>query len=426
MNGQIISNQSSLSTTDERKIALTIAEAGLQAINTKKVIEESIKFNNNILQIKDQIFEISKFKKIYVVGFGKASCDAVFTLNSLLKDKISSGIVIDIKSTFCENPNIKFFRGSHPRPTPDNMIATKEIIALSEKMTADDLVLCIVSGGGSALLCASQEECDLSVLIYNEFLKSGGNINELNTLRKHISSLKGGNLAKSFYPATIISLIFSDIPGGQTENVASGPTFLDATTIKDVENIINKYGLEGLKQVAFVETPKEQKYFEKTTNILLVSNHNAIEAMYNQAKLLNLTPQIFSETIMEKIDQVAKDLNSNLEKGQIRLAGGEPAINVNKDNPGKGGRNTQLTLESLPYLAAGQIFISIASDGIDNGESAGAIADSTSMERSKAKFDYEKQKQNLDSFPVFENLGDLIQTGPTGSNVADLMIALRV
>lgn len=425
MTGQI-QNFNDLASTNERKLALTIAEAGLQAINTKKVIEENIKFNNNLLQIKDQIFELSKFKKIYVVGFGKAACDAVLTLNDLLKARITSGIVIDVRGAFCENPNIKFYKGSHPKPTPDNMIATKEIINLTEQITEEDLVICIVSGGGSALLCASQEECDLSALIYDEFLKTAGNINELNTLRKHVSSLKGGNLAKKFFPATVISLIFSDIPGGQTENVASGPTFLDASTLKDVENIIANYKLENLAKVEFVETPKEQKFFEKVSNILLVSNHNAIEAMYNQAKMLNLNPQIYSETIMEKIDEVAKNLNSNLEKGQVRLAGGEPAITAYKETFGKGGRNTQLVLESLPYISEGQVFISIASDGIDNSDAAGAIADSKTMQRVKEKFDVETQRQNLDSYPVFENSNDLIKTGPTGSNIADLMIALKV
>lgn len=421
-----ISNFDRLASSVERKLALQIAEAGLLAINTKKVITDNLKFTSNMLQVKGQMFELSQFKKIYVVGFGKTSCDAILAINDLLKDKITSGIAIDIRTVPCENPNIKIYKGSHPKPTPDNLAATKEIIELTKKVTADDLVICIVSGGGSALLCASEDEYNLSGLIYQEFLKTGGGINELNTLRKHISSLKGGNLAKSFYPATIISLIFSDIPGGRIEEVASGPTFLDSTTLQDVRNILSKYQLAKLSQIQFIETLKEQKFFEKVSNILLVSNHNAIEAMFQKANELNLQPEIYSENILGPIDQVAEDLNLNLPKGTVCLGGGEPALVIYKNILGKGGRNTQLVLEALPFLQEGQVFISIASDGVDNSDSAGAIADFESLQKIKAHFDYESQRHNLDSLPVFEKSGDLIKTGPTGSNVADLMISLRV
>lgn len=426
MPNYLIQNFNKLAFSNERKFTLLIAEAGLRAINTKKVIENSIKLINNSLQIKDQIFDLSNFKKIYVIGFGKASCDAILAINDLLKNKISSGVAIDVRTTFCENPNIKIYKGSHPKPTSDNLVAAAEIIELAKRVTKDDLVICIVSGGGSALLSVSEEEIHLNSLIYDEFLKSGGNINELNTLRKHISSLKGGNLAKRFYPATTVSLIFSDIPGGQIENVASGPTFLDSTTLQNVTSVIEKYKLSALSRVRFVETPKEQKYFEKVTNILLVSNHQAIEAMYKKAKELNLSPEIYSETILDNISKVATELNSNLQKGWVRLGGGEPAITSYKGKFGKGGRNTQLALESLPYLQKGQAFISIASDGLDNSDITGAIVDFNSLERVKAHFNFEEQRQNLDSYPVFESLGDLIKTGPTGSNVADLMISLRI
>lgn len=426
MADHIITNFDQLASSEGRKLALTVAEAGLLAINTRQTIKNRLRFTSNLLQVKDQMFDLGQFKKIYAVGFGKASCDAILAINDLLKDKISSGIAIDIRSAFCENPNIKIYKGSHPKPTADNLAATKEIIELSKKVTADDLVICIVSGGGSALLCASENECNLSDLIYQEFLKTGGNINELNTLRKHTSSLKGGNLAKSFYPATIISLIFSDIPGGNIENVASGPTFLDTTTLNDVRNVLKKYQLTKLSENQFIETPKEQKYFEKVSNILLISNSLAIEAMSSKARELNLNPEIYSETILDRADEVARDLNANLKIGEVRLGGGEPAIVTHKNISGKGGRNTQLTLDSLPYLGEGQVFISLASDGLDNADAAGAIADNNSLALIKKSFDYENQKHNLDSYPVFEKLGDLIKTGPTGSNVADLMVALKV
>lgn len=427
MDTHIIKNFTSLATSGPRQAALEIAETGLRAINTTQAVNANVKLEQDTIIIKGHLFNLKQFKNIYLIGFGKASCDAILALNEVLAGHISSGIAIDIKTAHCDNPNIQIFQGTHPKPTPANFIATQEILSLGRRVTADDLVICIVSGGGSALLCATEEECDFGSLVYDRFLSTGGNINELNTLRKHLSPLKGGGLAKLLYPATIIGLVFSDIPGGQIEDVASGPTFFDRTTLDDVKTISTKYRLHFPPKLQFTETPKDDGLFSKVTNILLVSNHQAVAAMVGRAKSLGFETKVYSETTMENIPNLAKNITSNLSSKQARIGGGEPSVVHYSQGFGKGGRCQQLALETIPYLEKNQVFIALASDGVDNSKAAGAVADGESMERiKKLGLDYTYYKQTLNSFELFSKLGDLLETSPTGSNVSDLMLTLKV
>lgn len=420
----IIKNTPQLARTQERKDALSIAEAGLEAISTEEVIKSTLILTDHTLTIQGKTYDLSKYKRIYVISFGKASCDALVAINQILHEHITTGIAIDIKTAHCENPNITFYQGSHPKPTPDNVIATHEITELSKDITQDDLLLCVVSGGGSSLLCASEYECDISNQIYDYFLKTGGDIGELNILRKHTSFLKGGRLAQIFYPATIIGLIFSDIPGGSMENVASGPTFKDTTTIDDAIRVVTKYNLP-LKDI-FIETPKDDKYFEKVDNHLLVSNVQAVDAMAEKAKSLGYAVQRYSDAIFGDYKHVAGALNHNLPSKTVRVAAGEPAIKIpDTITSGKGGRNQQLTIESMKYLEDNQVFIGIASDGIDNSDRAGGIVDKESYIKVKNTPQYKKAIESFDAYPLLQELNDQIETGPTGSNVSDLMIALK-
>ncbi|MBI2595536.1 DUF4147 domain-containing protein [Candidatus Daviesbacteria bacterium] len=425
MDNHTVKNFAKLATSEPRSAALKIAEAGLAAINTERIIKTSLKLDGNVLTIKDKKIDLKPFKKIYVFGFGKASCDGIIAINDLLSAHITSGIAIDIRTAHCENPNIKIYEGSHPKPTPANVIATQQIMDVAKGVTKDDLVICIVSGGGSSLLCSSETECAWDIAIYDVFLKTGGNINELNTLRKHTSTLKGGGLAKLLYPATVIGLVFSDIPGGDMENVASGPTFPDKSTLGDVQALIRKYNL-NFPGINFSETPKEEKYFQKVTNILMVSNHEAVEAMAKKSTELGFSTEIVSESLMSPLSEIARRLNENLSQKQVRIAGGEPSLTAYKGRYGKGGRCQQLALESIPYISPNQVFIAFASDGVDNSDADGAVIDEKSIEKINEHFSYTDEKENLNSYPVFEKLGDLIITGPTGSNVSDLMLSLKL
>jgi glycerate-2-kinase len=415
-----IKNFDDLATTEIRRHTLEIAEAGLDAISTEQIIESSIRIADGFLMVKDHSFELKNFDNIRVIGFGKASSRAAKALEKVLGDKLTDGIVIDKELNACEI--IKVHRGTHPRPSLENYQVAKEIVNLAEKSSEKDLVIVIVSGGGSALLCWPEEECIRGQELYDSFLKTGETINELNTVRKHTSLVKGGGLAKILYPATVIGLILSDIPGEKYDQVASGPTYKDSSTKSDAEAIVKKLQLGNFE---LIETPKEDKYFERVHNFVLVSNITAIEAMAEKAKALGYSPQTFSFENYAPADETISAMASiNTEKSVV-LAGGEIRLKVDKAG-GSGGRNSFLVLKAVSRLESTQVLLSIASDGIDNGESAGAIADESSLKKIKENgLDLEDFINRYYSHDLFEKIKDTVYTGPTGANVSDLIILLK-
>ena len=274
------------------------------------------------------------FQKIKVVGFGKSSGEAAMALEKILGDKITEGAVIDLEKVDCKY--IETFAGTHPVSSAENFIAGKKIYEIISGSTTEDLIIALVSGGGSALLCYPENECEQGAKVYDAFLASGKTINEINTVRKHLSLLKGGGLAKVAYPATVIGLIFSDIPGDNFFEVASGPTYKDETTMADAQKIINE---NNLGQFDLVETPKEDKYFEKVHNFVLVSNKTAVEAMAKETEKSGLSVKIISTNLYDEVDAALKKIFNTTEETppyMVRLAAGEPSVVVPK-NAGKGG-----------------------------------------------------------------------------------------
>ena len=300
-----IKNFKELAVTENRKLALTIAEAGLESINTETVIVNSVKLQDNILSVMGKSFDLSKFKKIKVIGFGKASLDSALALEKILGSKINAGAVVGLHKIDLEY--IESFIGTHPKPSKINIDAGERIYEIIKDSSAEDLIIVLVSGGGSALLCYSEQERKQDVKIYDEFLQGGGTIEEMNTIRKHLSILKGGGLAKIAYPATVIGLVFSDIPGDDFSDVASGPTYKDESTISDAEKIIKKYNLDKFD---LIETPKEDKYFEKVHNFVLVSNKTAIKAMDKKAQEFQGATNDFMSGTMNTIADNSSDVQN--------------------------------------------------------------------------------------------------------------------
>ena len=425
MSDGLIKNFNKLETTENRKLGLQIIEAGLSAIDTQTVIYNSIKLENDILSIVGNGFLLSKFKKIKVVGFGKASIPAALALEKILGSKITEGAVIGIHKTNSEY--IKIFAGTHPRPSQINIDGGKKIYEVIKDSNEEDLILALVSGGGSALLCYGDNECEQGIKLYDSFLKTGKTINKINIVRKHLSILKGGGLAKIAYPATIIGLIFSDIPGDDFENVASGPTYKDKTTICDAQKIITE---NNLGEFNLIETPKEDKYFDKVYNFVLVSNKTAVDAMAKKAREFNLGVNIVSTALYDKADAAIKKIFSIEKENSVTLAAGEPSISVPK-NEGRGGRNLHMGLEAIKNKLIdsknfqNSVFISLASDGMDNSDVAGAIVDENTLKKVKELgLDVNDYFNRFDSYSFFQKTGDMIITGPTGANVSDLMILL--
>src|SRR3989339_1900738 len=309
-----IKNFDILATTPNRTMALELVEAGLAAINTEKVVLSSVSLEENILSVQGQKFNLSKFKRIKIIGFGKSSPEAALALEKILGNRITEGAVIGLKKT--SSKYIKTFAGTHPKPSRENILAGEKIYEIIKDSKADDLVIVLVSGGGSALLCYPENEREQGIKLYDSFLKTGKTIAEINTVRKHLSLLKGGGLAKLAYPATVIGLIFSDIPGDNFENVASGPTYKDKTTIIDAQKIITE---NNLGEFDLIETPKEDKYFEKVHNFVLVSNKIAIEAMKKKAQEFNLEVAVVSTDLSGEIDEVLRKIFSAKKENSVIL-----------------------------------------------------------------------------------------------------------
>ena len=423
MSMALINNLAQLATSSGRSDALAIVQAGLEAINTPRVVRQKVQLSGDQLKVADKVFNLSQFKRLRMIAFGKAASEATATLEEILGNRILDGVVIDV--TTQEHRFVRAFRGTHPRPSDENVAAAREIVGLADGTQADDLFLVVVSGGGSAMLCWPPEECNQGIKLYDEFLQAGGTIQELNTVRRHLSDLKGGGLAKLLYPATVIGLIFCDVPGSHFADVASGPTFLDQSTESDALTILQRHKIEA--DFLLHETPKEEKYFNKVFNIPLVANEVALQAMAEKAQALGWKPEILSAEIYDFPEEALNKifaLKPKSEKIAI-IAGGEVSL-VIKDVHGTGGRNQYLGMSALGKLGDKDTFVSLASDGVDNSPPAGVIVDKTTMLKAEElALDTKHYLTHSDTLTFFEKTGGLIYTGPTGANVSDLMLLLR-
>lgn len=416
-----IKNFEGLATTPNRKLALEIMEAGLNAISTLQVVSSSVNILGDVLLINGKEFNLTKFKKIKVVGFGKSSCEAALALEKILGNRITDSAVIGLEKV--DSQYIKTFTGTHPRPSHANAIVGEKIYEIVNGSSEEDLIIVLVSGGGSALLCYGENECNEGVKLYDAFLKSGKTISEINTVRKHISLLKGGGLVKLAYPATVVGLIFSDVPGDVFDNVASGPTYKDNTTIEEAQKIITE---NNLGEFNLIETTKEDKYFDKVFNFVLVSNKTAVEAMAKKAEEYNLGVSIPSTDLYDETNKVIEKIFSFKKNDSVVLAAGEPSLVV-KVKGGRGGRSLHMGLMAIKMQMVDEdsIFIAFASDGMDNSDAAGAIVDNNTIKKSmELGLDVSQSLDFFDSYTFFEKTGDIIMTGPTGANVSDLMILL--
>lgn len=418
----IISNKEALATTESRKDALEIIEAGYKAIDTVAVIHTKIFLKDGALFLDGVRYELAQYERIFIIGFGKASCVASQELEAILGDTLDGGIVIDKKGGVCKVVHV--YQGSHPLPSPYNVEVSQKIAELAQGLTEKDLALVIVSGGGSSLLSFPMSECEQGNTLYSSFLHAGGTIGELNILRKHISSIKGGGLAQMLYPATVAGLIFCDVPGDHFQDVASGPTYFDSSTVEDARTIVEKYGLSTA--FTFNETPKDHSLFSKVKNIPLVSNKEALRAMEEEGKKRGYRVVCLGDEVYDTPEDFLKKAHSSLSERTVVIAGGELSMAVTHTG-GTDGRNLYVAGEALSAITDDDVFVSFATDGIDNKSiAAGAIVDS----ETKKKI----QERNIDATDfhttnrdgeIFISADDAIITGETGSNVSDLYLMLR-
>ncbi len=429
-----------------REIAVDIFNAALRAVDPLQLVQTHCDFIS-------EAYSREHCNKLYLVSFGKAAFAMTQALaESRLRELITRGIVI---TKYGHAPgalgaNIEIYEAGHPVPDEKGLSATKQVIDLLKDSDHQTLVLCLISGGGSALLAAPCEGITLAEKqqVTELLLKSGANINELNCVRKHISAIKGGRLAEIAYPSKVISLILSDVIGDPLDVIASGPTSPDESTFRDALDVVEKYDLrdkipdriltrliKGLEGNAG-ETPKKgDPAFEKSENIIIGSNKIATKAAAGKAEEWGFETTILSTEIQGEARSVARSLaqkaidirrQSAAGKKICLISGGETTVTV--QGTGLGGRNTELALafaQEIPGME-GITLLSAGTDGTDGPtDAAGAVVDGQTFSRADAKgLSPAIYLKHNDSYTFFKNTGELLITGSTGTNVMDIQIIL--
>ncbi len=422
----IIKYYSRLATSKLRRHAFDIIEAAYRAIDTSEAIRRNVGLDGSILKIQNCRYDLNKFDHVYLVGVGKAAFDAAKELETILGKRITSGIVLDVKGGELEC--VESVIGSHPFPSIKNVCTTDRIIDLLKGLASKDLLISIVSGGGSALLCQPYKlRCGELIRVTKALMKAGATIGELNTVRKHLSEIQGGQFARFAYPATIASLIFSDVPGNDIDTVASGPTVFDTTTVSDAKGVLKKYDVLKvcrLPNCDLIETPKDKIFFKKVRNFLVVDNSMAVKAMRQQAKEFGYKTRIFSTELQGEARDVGAKLAKMARPGEALIAAGETTVTVR--GTGKGGRNQEVVLGAILKMPEDAFVASFASDGEDNTDAAGAFADKKVLDTIKKKnLDPGLALKNNNAYPFFKKTGSHIITGITGANVSDLILVLQ-
>jgi glycerate-2-kinase len=406
---------------------------------------------NSTLHVNGYAFDLKKFKNIYVVGGGKASGAMAEALEEVLGKHIKKGLVNVPRGSEHKRGIIELHEASHPIPDEAGVEGTRRMLKMVEHAKEDDLIICLISGGGSSLMPLPRGGISIADKreITNALLKCGATINEINTVRKHISDFKGGWLAKKAYPATILNLILSDVVGDPLDFIASGPTVPDSTTFSDAIKVLKKYELwseapASIRKVLsdgergiISETPKaDDEAFKNVFNVVVGNNRLASLTAQEHLNSEGLNTLLLTATLEGEARQVGVILASIAQEVSASgnpvpkpagiVAGGETTVTVT--GKGRGGRNQEIALAAAQNLKGtnGVVVASLSTDGIDGPtDAAGAIVDGKTLDRAtKMQLIPEKYLVQNDSYNFFSKLDDLIFTGPTGTNVNDVSVII--
>ncbi|MBM3146143.1 MAG: glycerate kinase [Chloroflexi bacterium] len=440
-----------------------ILAAAINAVDPANAAAKYLKRHNEQLDVGEQRYDLNAFRRVFLIGFGKASLSMARTAIQILGDKLTRGILITKahqNQLPLDNHQLVIVKAGHPIPDERGVEGAKLIIELLQKTKPNDLVIFLISGGGSALLTAPVPEVPLADLqTLNKLLLScGADISEVNTLRKHLSQVKGGGLARLAHPAQVISLILSDVIGDPLDVIASGPTVPDPTTYSAALGIIEKYKLTRDMPSSILahlwagtsgeipETPKkDDPVFERTQNIIVGNNLEAAQAAREQARqegfnTLLLTTRLKGEArqIGPALAAIARQIvetGDPIPQPACIIAGGETTVTLNSPSPremrefggevGLGGRNQELALSAVADLAGLQdvFLIAMATDGDDGlTDAAGAVVSGeTSSQANLRGLNHAKFLARNDAYHFFDPLGDLLKPGLTMTNVNDLV-----
>jgi glycerate 2-kinase len=429
------------------KVARVMA-AALAAADPEEAVLRHMTREGERLEIAGRLYELDRFRRILVVGAGKAGAPMLKAVIHLLGDRIDSGVIIVKEGHTLPDqaypPGLKILQAGHPVPDERGLVGTLKIIDLLKEASEDDLVICLISGGGSALLTAPVPEITLQDMqaLTSALLASGADIHEINTLRKHLDMVKGGGMARLAYPAQFAALILSDVVGDPLDVIASGPTVPDSSSFSSAWEVLERYGLSSkvddhildrLKKGRAGDIPETPKpgdpILRNIQNVIVGSNRQAVEAGLQQAAEEGFQPILLTTRLTGEARRAGRTLAALtrlavLTGGQplCMAAGGETTV-VLKGN-GLGGRNQELALSAVEGLSGlpSTILASLATDGGDGPtDAAGAIATGETFVRSNSHGMHpDSYLDRNDAYHFFESLDDLLKPGATLTNVNDI------
>jgi hydroxypyruvate reductase len=411
-----------------------------------------MRWRQNGLQLGDKVWEPGSFNRLLVVGAGKASAAMAREAEILLGDRIAGGMVVTKYKHGVGLQHIRCMEAGHPVPDDKSVMAGREIIRLLKEAAENDLVLTFISGGASALMVDCPPGVALADLqqVFNKMLQCGAGIQEMNVVRKHLSAgIKGGQLTRTAWPATVVSFILSDVIGDPLSSIASGPTVPDESTFTDAWNILRHYRLTEQLPASIIrwlqlglnrqieETPKPgDAVFSNSFNYLVGTNRIALEAAAAAARHLQYHTVIITDALQGEAREQAQEIVTQLlqykgPRPACLLWGGETTVTIK--GKGKGGRNQELALAALialqNRLPAGEampVIVSAGTDGTDGPtDAAGAIASEAVIQMAHTlQLDAKAYLDNNDAWHFFNATGGLVVTGPTHTNVMDIVVAL--
>ena len=435
---------------NNREAAERIFIAGVRSVLPEKIITGILQLKGSLLFVDDHKYNLDEYRNIYVIGAGKASAAMGHYVETILGNRITGGHIVVKYGYSCKLKRISVTEAGHPVPDAEGFKAAEEIIKIASRADENDLVICLISGGASALLADLPENLlpEELYIVNNLLVRCGATINEINCVRKHLSRIKGGQLARFIRPAKLVTLILSDVTGNPLEVIGSGPTVPDPSTFADALRVIEKYNLtaditagvlnhlrDGLNGI-HPETPKSvDSLFDDTVNILAGTNQIALKASKVEAIRLGFKSYIIDaelngdvESVCESVLNMALSFRNNIDipKPACLLYGGETTVKVSGN--GRGGRNQHLALSAAIRLRniPGITFLAAGTDGTDGPtDAAGAVADSeTTVRAASINEDPVNYLCEFNSYDFFKRIGGHVRTGPTFTNVMDLLVVL--
>jgi hydroxypyruvate reductase len=435
----VIGDRDALARTPAHDLALSCVEAGIEAAHPERVVRDHVGVEDDRLLVDGEGIDLRDFDEVVVLGGGKAAAHVAAALETVLGDRLDGGVVVTDDPTATERVTVR--EGAHPVPSEAGVDGAQAVRDAAEAAGDGTLVLAALTGGGSALLPAPAEGLDLSALqaVTESLLSAGAPIEAVNAVRKHCSAIKGGQLARAAAPATVVTLLFSDVVGDDPAVIASGPTVPDPTTFADARQVLDEYGVEAPDAVReriergvageVTETPDaDDPIFEGTSVHVLANGRTAIDAARDRAREAGVTPLVLAAGIEGEARAVARThaavARESTETGDpvappaVVLSGGETTVTVEGD--GRGGPNCEFALSAARFLPDDSVLAAVDTDGRDGASgAAGALVDAgTGADGAAAG----RALADNDAATYLDERDALLRTGQTGTNVNDLHV----